>query len=236
MATLLSFSRGPLFATCLAFMLLGLSRHVFLRTRDLLRVRKRTPKRDVPWRQVASSTAGWAVPIRHLLGEVPALTISSVIFHVGLILVPLFYAGHVRLWELSVGMGLPALSHGVADVLTLTTIFAAGALFLVRIFRKPARELSRVWDYVLLILLATPFVTGWYAVHPESAPFTYSSLMLVHVLSANLLLVLVPTTKLAHVVLFPFDRLSGDIFWRLVPGGGAKVCETLHGHTRGAEV
>ena len=32
--------------------------------------------------------------------------------------------------------------------------------------------------------------------------------MLIHVLSAELLFVVVPFTKLAHVVLFPFDRLS----------------------------
>jgi len=61
-------------------------------------------------------------------------------------------------------------------------------------------------------------------------------MMLLHVLSAELLFVLMPTTKLAHVVLFPFDRLSGDIFWRLVPGAGDRVAETLRGSTQGAEV
>lgn len=231
----LSFARGPLFTACLLFMLIGLFRHGFLRTRDLLRVRRRTPKRDVPWRQIFRASAGWAVPVRHFAGEVPVLTVSSVVFHVGLILVPLFLGAHVRLWERSLGISLPALGTGVSDVLTLTTIATGIVLFLVRILRKPARELSRFGDYLLLAIVLTPFVSGYLAVHPTGAPFTYRTLMLVHVLSANLLFLLVPVTKLAHVVLFPFDRLSGDIFWRLVPGAGARVSETLRGHQRGAE-
>jgi nitrate reductase gamma subunit len=124
----------------------------------------------------------------------------------------------------------------VADFLTLTTIGCGLILFLVRIFRKAARDLSRLKDYLLLLVVLLPFVSGWFAVHPESAPLTYEALMLIHVLSAELVFVLMPTTKLAHVVLFPFDRLSGDIFWRLVPGAGDRVAETLRGSPQGAEV
>ena len=231
----LSFARGPLFSACILFMVIGLARHVILRTRDLIRVRSRTPKRDVPWRQVFRSSAEWAFPVKHLLRETPVLSISSVLFHVGLLVVPLTLAEHARLWERGLGVSLPVLGAGVADTLTLLTIATGVMLLSVRIFRRPARELSRLSDYLLLIITILPFVSGYLAVHPAGAPFAYRTLMLIHVLSANLLFLLVPVTKLAHVVLFPFDRLSGDIFWRLVPGAGERVCETLHGHREGAE-
>jgi hypothetical protein len=52
--------------------------------------------------------------------------------------------------------------------------------------------------------------------------------MLTHLLSAELLFVLVPFTKLAHVVLFFFDRISA-VHWQLRPGAGDKIAEALYG-------
>ena len=55
----LEFARGPLFVLTFSFMVLGLLRHVILRSWDLIQVRRRTPKRDIPWRIVARRSAGW---------------------------------------------------------------------------------------------------------------------------------------------------------------------------------
>jgi hypothetical protein len=53
--------------------------------------------------------------------------------------------------------------------------------------------------------------------------------MLIHVLSAELVFVLVPFTKLAHFVMFPLDRVASHVFWGFVPGAGAQVAEALRG-------
>ena len=52
--------------------------------------------------------------------------------------------------------------------------------------------------------------------------------MLFHVLSAEALFLAIPFTKLAHVVLFPFDRLS-QVHWQLRAGAGEKVAMALYG-------
>lgn len=52
--------------------------------------------------------------------------------------------------------------------------------------------------------------------------------MLIHTLSAELLMVAIPFTKLSHVVLFVFDRLS-EVHWRLRPGAGERAAEALLG-------
>jgi hypothetical protein len=235
MHDLTGFARGPLFAACFLFMVLGLARHVILRTRDLVRVLRRTPKRDVPWGEVIATSAGWAVPVRHLFRRVPAMAVSSVVLHVGLVAVPVFLAAHARLWERGTGLRIPALPAGVADGLTLAALAAGAVLLAVRVLHRAARDLSRASDYLLLLAVLLPFASGWWAAHPEGAPLPFASMALVHALSGDLLLLLVPVTKLAHVVLFPFDRLSGDIFWRLVPGAGDRVSETLRGARVGAE-
>ena len=72
MSQLLEFARGPLFVATFAFMVLGLSRHVFLRSYRLWQVLHRTPKRDVPWGRIARTTAGWLVPVKHIFTPRPA--------------------------------------------------------------------------------------------------------------------------------------------------------------------
>ena len=84
-------------------------------------------------------------------------------------------------------------------------------------------------DYFLLALLAMPFVTGFLAAHPAINPVRYNITMLIHVLSSELIFVLIPLTKLSHCVLFPFDRISSDIFWRFPAEAGEKVAVELHG-------
>jgi hypothetical protein len=82
-------------------------------------------------------------------------------------------------------------------------------------------------DYLLLLLILVPFVSGYLASHPGVNPFRWDVTMLLHILSAELLFVAVPFTKLAHVVLFPFDRLSA-VHWQLQPGAGEKVAAALY--------
>ena len=236
MSEFLEFARGPLFLATFTFMVLGLLRHVILRTWALLQVRRRTPKRDVPWRKILRKSAGWAVPVTHVLRGAPVLKVASFVFHVGLILVPIFLAAHAFLWSRGLGIHWPSLGNGLMDVLTLTTIGAGVLLLLFRSIDRTARRLSSIGDYWILVFVLIPFASGYFAFHPESSPLAYQTMMLVHVLSAELLFLLMPTTKLAHVVLWPFDRLSADIFWRLVPGAGERVAMALRGNTEGAEV
>jgi nitrate reductase gamma subunit len=79
-------------------------------------------------------------------------------------------------------------------------------------------------DYVLLVVVILPFVSGYLALHPRVNPFPWEAMMLTHLLSAELLFVLVPFTKLAHVVLFFFDRISA-VHWQLRPGAGDRIAD-----------
>ena len=52
----------------------------------------------------------------------PIYSVISVLFHVGVILVPIFLLGHTRLWDKGIGVSWPALPRHVADVLTVPVI------------------------------------------------------------------------------------------------------------------
>jgi nitrate reductase gamma subunit len=91
----------------------------------------------------------------------------------------------------------------VADVMTVILIASAGFLVVRRVRRAEVRILTSAWDYTLLILTTTPFITGLFAYH-QWGP--YETLLILHILSAQILLILIPFTKLSHMILFFFTR------------------------------
>ena len=222
----LDFAKGPLFVAAFLAMILGLSRHVLLQLHAL--VVKRQRLRLVPWKRVAMETLSWAFPVRHLIRGTVVISSASFLFHVGAIIVPLFLADHVRMWQLLLGVQLPSISKNLADTLTLLTLGCLIVLISYRVLIRQSRDLSRPSDYALLVNILLVFLSGYLAGHPNLNPLPWQAMMLIHALSADLLIFLVPFTKLSHMVLFPFDRLSA-VHWQLRPGAGARVAEALYG-------
>ncbi len=208
----IEFAKGPLFAITFLVMVLGLGRQVVLQF-YFLSVKKGRRLRGVAWNKIARETLSWAIPVRHMEPGNGVFSASSFLMHVGIILVPLFLLDHIVIWEGLLGFSIPGLDTGLADILALLTIGCGFVLLGLRTFRARNRMVSRPMDYVLLILLLIPFVSGFLASHPSVNPFPWKIMMLTHLLSAEALFVAVPFTKLAHVVLFFFDRISA-VHWQ----------------------
>jgi nitrate reductase gamma subunit len=101
----------------------------------------------------------------------------------------------------------------------MTLIFLAIALFFLlrRIFSADIRLISGCADYFLLIITALPFLTGYFLTHGtlDSVGFLGDNMTLIHMLSGELMLILIPFTKLSHFILFFFSRgASGVEFGR----------------------
>lgn len=229
MESLLDFARGPLFVFTFLFMVLGLLRQVFLQFAQLKDVLKRLSYNDFSFMKNLKLFIEWMLPVGHMYRNKPIMSVSSFIFHIGLLLVPIFLIGHIDLWERGVGLTWPGIPMWLADVLTIATVCCAALLFIFRITDRTTRALSSGMDYLLLFLIGIPFVTGFMAVHPSFNPMSYSAIMLIHILASELIFVMLPYSKLVHAVLFPFDRISSDIFWKMPAGAGDSVARELHG-------
>jgi nitrate reductase gamma subunit len=225
---MIEFARGPLIALTFGIMILGLLRLILIQIYTLVRGKGRR-LRQAPWRRILSETVTWAVPLPHLIPGTVLFSSASFLLHIGVIIVPLFLADHVLLWEGLLGANLPAIGNGFADALTLLTIACLLVLLGCRIFVPRQRAVSQPLDYLLLLAILVPFASGWLASHPAWNPLPWNWTMLLHLLSAELLFVLVPTTKLAHVVLYAFDRISA-VHWQLRPGAGDRVAQALFGN------
>ncbi|MDR3698653.1 MAG: hypothetical protein P4L56_03400 [Candidatus Sulfopaludibacter sp.] len=223
----IEFGRGPLFRLAFCLMVLGLLRVVVLTIVGIAEAYRRNSDRIVPWKAIARQTLGWLVPVRRLLGGRPVYSVTSFLFHVGLLAVPLFLAAHVRLWRGAVGFAWPALPQRPADYFTLLAIAAGAGLICGRVFHRGARALSRLQDYIWPPLLLAPFVTGYVCAHAALGPKVYQEMMLVHIYAADLIMLTIPFTKIAHCVLAPFSQAVTAVAWKFVPGAGQEVAATL---------
>lgn len=227
MESALTFARGPLLYFAFAVFCLGLLRQVGLTLAELVRAYGRAGDQVIPFGRLFRQSLGWIIPVNALRGTRIPYTVASVVFHVGMLLVSLFLAGHVELIKKGIGVAWPTLHPAAADILTLSTLAALSALLLLRLADRAARFLSGFQDWFLLVLCIVPLLSGYFVAHPAGNPLPYTLTYLIHLLSAELLLTLIPFTKLAHVFLFPFTRVSWELGWHFVPGAGERVRTAL---------
>lgn len=130
----------------------------------------------------------------------PGLTIVTFLFHLCLLVTPLFLLSHVVMLDEAINISWCTLPDSLADSMTLI-VMAGCVYFAVRRSVVPAvRYVTDASDYALLALVAAPFATGFVAYHQW---FGYPVVMILHMLSAEILLMAIPFTRLAHM-LFAF--------------------------------
>ena len=227
MQTLIDFCRGPLFRFAAAVAVLGLARHAILSLWGMRQVLRRAGDKRLALGAVILRTVVQLNPLRYFKGNRWLYSIFSVAFHVGLILVPIFFLGHIRLWRRGLSIGWPALPTSLADVLTLVTLVAGALLFLARAWAPASRHISRPQDWLLPPLIAIEFLSGYWLAHPASNPIGLDTLTLIHVVIGDLLLLVTPFSKIAHCAMLPFSQLVAELAWRFVPGAGREVQGTL---------
>lgn len=224
----LAFAQGPLFRFCFLIMVLGLARILLLDLYGAYEAYRRAGDKVLPWPLITRRTLQWFVPVNRVFRSRPLYSILSIAFHVGLLLVPLFLFAHVQLWQKTIGVSWPILPKAVADWLTAGTIVFAFALFVGRLFSRPSSFLSRKQDYLWPLLLSVPFVTGFLCANVGLAPGTYRTIMLIHILAAELIFVLIPFTKIAHCVLLPLSQFISTLAWKFPAETDEAVCTTLN--------
>jgi nitrate reductase gamma subunit len=222
----LEFARGPLFRLALAIFVLGLIRHGALTILAMRTALRKAGDRNLPGEALRKTTIRWVFPVQ-AYNEKKTFSVASVVFHIGVILAPLFLATHVALVERAIGISWPTLPNLLVDVLTLAAIVGIVVMLVQRLGTPQGRALSRVSDLAILVVVGLPFVTGFLAMHPSLNPIPFELTLLLHILTANLALLVAPFTKLVHIALMPTTQYVSEVGWRFVPDAGEKVAKAL---------
>jgi nitrate reductase gamma subunit len=146
----------------------------------------------------------WLIPFSTRSMRInPVMTIVTFAFHICLIITPIFLLAHVIMFEEAWGVSWWTLPDAVADVMTWVVL--AGIVFFVvrRRIVPEARYVTGPKEFVILALVALPFLTGFLAYHQI---FDYQTMIILHVLAGEAMLVAIPFTWLSHVMLYPMIR------------------------------
>jgi nitrate reductase gamma subunit len=133
----------------------------------------------------------------------PVLTVVTFVFHLCLLVMPVLLLAHIVLLDESWNVSWWTLPDHTADIMTMLVI--AGCIyFLVRRISQPEVKFVTDWsDYLLLALVAAPFVTGFLAYHQF---FVIKWMTIVHMLCGEIMLAAIPFTRLVHMVFSPLTR------------------------------
>jgi nitrate reductase gamma subunit len=192
---LLTWARGTGFDLAVSIFILGV-------VWRLIEIYSLGRKKDLAAPRQAAGASGWhtmyrrSVPPEGMTKKSPATYIGGYVFHIGLAIVVFLFAPHIKLIQGLTGLHWPGLPSQFVDLVAVVTIAAMVVVLVDRINRPVKRYLSTFEDWFTWTLTFLPVLTGWLAVRHLLLPYT--TMLAIHILSVELLLVFLPFTKLFH--------------------------------------
>jgi len=130
--------------------------------------------------------------------------VAGYIFHLGLFVTIFLFAPHILMFKDVIGFSWPALPTPVVDAMAVVTIIALLAVLAHRMRDTVLKFLSTKEDYFVWLLTIVPLITGYIAFHRIGT--TAPTLLAIHILSVELLLIAFPFTKLMHAFTIILSR------------------------------
>jgi len=156
------------------------------------------------WKYALRSIFFWTIPLGSWNWRLqPVMNIVTWLFHFCLIFTPLFLGAHLIMLKEGIGISWWSLPDAVADI--MTWIVVAGALYFLyrRLFEPQVKFVTSASDFLILAIAAAPFVTGILAYHQW---MDYQTLIVIHILAGELMLIAIPFTRLSHMLYAPLVR------------------------------
>lgn len=157
------------------------------------------------WKHAFNSYLHWLLPFMSVNSQKqPVMSLVTFLFHIGLVLAPLFVLGHVVLLEEgALGWSWATLPDSLAD--TAAWVVVAGCCYFAwrRMTLPQVKYVTSGSDFVILAVVAAPFLTGILAYHGWGDNLLMTSL---HMLAGEIMLVAIPFTRLSHMLTFWYTR------------------------------
>jgi nitrate reductase gamma subunit len=136
---------------------------------------------------------------RTVFGAHPVIIGATCLFHILIFIVPIFLLSHQILLEAAWGIQLWSFCESTSDAFTLLVLL--GGLFFLcrRVFLRQVRSITTSYDYLVLLIVLAPFITGFFATHQW---FDYRTMIFLHILSAEIMVITIPFTRLGHMIFF----------------------------------
>jgi nitrate reductase gamma subunit len=209
--TLLDFARGPALQWSLFILVVGVTWRLFgslflMTRRDLAKARSDSRVKDglgtIATRSLPAHAFEKRIRFQHYAGYA---------WHIGLFVSVLFFAPHILFFESVLGFGWPNLPNGIILFTAAVTLALLIALLIRRATNPVMRIISNADDYISMLLVILPLLTGMVAFSHIGA--RYENLLAIHLLSVEALFVWFPFGKLMHTALVMPSRFQAGAWY-----------------------
>jgi nitrate reductase gamma subunit len=192
----LLFTKGPLFNLAIAIFALGLLTRIL----EIL-VNGRGPNyaeaRGGEWMPGLRTVVTRTVADHGTFKRAPFNVVVGWIWHIGFICALLFFIPHIELIKGLFGVSWPGLPNPVVDLVTAVTLVALVATLVHRLTHPVKKRISTFEDYLVWTLVFLVVLTGYLAYNRIINPYPLA--LGLHILSAEVFLIILPFTKLTHI-------------------------------------
>lgn len=211
--TLLDFARGPAMQWSLIIFTVGILWRLVGTLAVMGRRDLSTPRSTgVVWGGLRTMFARFA-PARDLERPVRFQLYVTYLWHIGLFITLFLFTPHIEFFKSILGFGWPGLPNGVIHAAAAITLAILIALLVRRLMHPVLKMISSAGDYISWLITTLPFVTGFLAYAHLGA--RYETMLAIHILSVELLIVYFPFGKLMHALtMWPSLYKEGAAFER----------------------
>jgi nitrate reductase gamma subunit len=212
---LLDFARGPALKVAIAVFCLGVAWRIVAMA--LLRIRRDMNRPRASVLKFLGSglltSATRSLPHREFIARTGAGEALGYSYHMGLFALVLLFTPHILFLGSLFGITWPGLPSTIITVISVLTLTLFLAVLFRRLTNPVMRMLSNFDDYFSWFITMWVMVTGLAATAHFGA--RYETLLAVHILSVDVLLVWFPFGKLMHAFyIFPSRALNGALLAR----------------------
>lgn len=211
--SLLDFARGPALHWALFIFVAGITWRLIgtlflLRKRDLSK-----PKGKALGAAAVRTIVNRSIVPKPFRRQTLLQVVLGYVFHIGLFMVIFLFIPHIEFFRGWLGLSWPGLPNDIIMIIaTLTTVALIGML--IKRLNSPVQQaISGLDDYLSWAVTALPLITGLLA-YAHLGP-RYETMLALHLLSVEALLIWFPFGKLMHAILvFPSRGEIGATYAR----------------------
>jgi len=199
----LNWVRGPGFQIAVIIFIAG----IIIRFAEILLLGRKTNLAEAKGSEMSGglrTVVTRMIPDKSTFQRSSFTIVAGYIFHIGLFVCIFLFAPHILLFKDVFGFGWPSLPTPVIDALAVVSIIALLAILVHRMRDNVLKFISTKEDYLVWLLTILPLLTGYMAFHRIG--MTAPTLLAIHILSVELLMVIFPFTKLMHAFTLVFAR------------------------------